>query len=550
MNSCPASANIFIVAAHKKNARNELLNAVLGFGPFWRAIAVHQFPSPLSLFLLISGGPDSVGLALALHDFAKLAADPPESGLRELLPAALKRTEYETARKFLSRPREVKLALLHLNHSLRPTAEEEELWVKDFAKRRGVHCECETQDVAGYGRLHRTSVEDAGRVIRYAMLTRKLEADPAALGFTAHTMDDNAESVLYALAQRAGIAGMLGIAPELHGHILRPFLHLRKRIILAELKRRRQKYVTDETNLVPDRPRTFLRHEVVPRMAELNPKFLENTLATCANLQGYDKLICWALDSVTKLASAEDLQWRRRLLLPLLPPIRWHAFAPAGWGEGISGSLPVILFHLLRMFGATLNWGASAKLADAVAGAYSYRAKTGRGTAVEHHPPSGLVFVVQQHEPESYELGDATLALGPQRLEIEQLQGEALRETLAALAENEPKVNFASLTGGFGELGAPGARYEAVFASGIAQPLMLRPPRRGDRIKLPGGEGHTKLSDVFVNAKVPHSLRSHWPVVTDASDEILWLPGLVRGGAARVSTRARNGIKLSWEICQ
>ena len=536
------------MTARKKNARNELLNAVLGFGPFWRAIAARQFPSPLALYLLISGGPDSVGLALALHDFAKLAADPPKSGLRELLPASLKRTEYDIARKYLSRPREVALALLHLNHSLRPSAEEEEAWVKDFAKRLGVRCECETQDVAGYARLHKTSVEDAGRVIRYAMLTRKLEGDPAALGFTAHTMDDNAESVLYALAQRAGIAGMLGIAPELHGHILRPFLHLRKETILAELKRRRQKYVTDETNLVPDRPRTFLRHEVVPRMRELNPKFLENTLATCANLQGYDQLICWALDSITRMASAEDIQWRRRLLLPLLPPIRWHAFAPASWGEEISGSLPVIFYHLLRAFGASLNWSAAARLADSVAGSYSYRGKAGRGTAVEHHPPSGLVFVVQQREPESRELGDSVLTLGPQRLEAGSVRGEALEELLESLTESEPKVNFANLTGGFGELGAAGARYEAVFSASTPQPLKLRPPRRGDRITLPGGEGRAKLSDVFTNAKVPHSLRSHWPVVTDADGEVLWLPGLTRGGARRVTKRARSGIKLSWVI--
>lgn|GEM_PF-2296320 len=534
--------------ARKKNARNELLNAVLGFGPFWRAVAAHQFPSPLALYLLISGGPDSVGLALALHDFAKLAAAPPKSGLRELLPASLKRTEYDIARKFLSRPREAKLTLLHLNHSLRPAAEKEEEWVKDFAKRLGMRCECETQDVAGYARLHKTSVEDAGRVIRYAMLTRKLEADPSALGFTAHTMDDNAESVLYSLAQRAGIAGMLGIAPELHRRTLRPFLNLRKETILAELKRRRQKFVTDETNLVPDRPRTFLRHEVVPRMLDLNPKFLENTLATCANLQGYDKLICWALDSITKMASAEDIQWRRRLMLPLLPPIRWHAFAPAGWGEEISGSLPVILYHLLRAFGATLNWSAAARLADAVAGGYSYSGKAGRGTAVEHHPPSGLVFVVQQRDPESYELGDAVLALGPQRLEAGKVQGDALKDILAALAETEPRVSFTDLTGGFGELEAPGARYEAVFSTSTPQPLKLGPPKLGDRIKLPGGEGRAKLSDVFVNAKVPHSLRSHWPVVTDADAEILWLPGLIRGGAGRVSKRARTGLKLSWTI--
>ena len=142
------------------------------------------------------------------------------------------------------------------------------------------------------------------------------------------------------------------------------------------------------------------------------------------------------------------------------------------------------------------------------------------------------------------------LTLGPQRLAIEQLHGEALKKLLGALAETEPRVSFTDLTGGFGELGAAGARYEAVFSTSIPQPLKLGPPKRGDRIALSGGEGRAKLSDVFVNAKVPHSLRSHWPVITDADGEVLWLPGLTRGGASRVTKRARNGIKLSWVIGQ
>ncbi len=538
------------MTGRKSSSRSKLLNSLLGFGEFWRAVARHEFSAPLALYLLFSGGPDSVGLALALADFVKLVAEPPKKGLHELLPPALKRTEYEVARKYLSRPREMSLTLLHLNHALRPTAKDEEKWVRDFARRRGIDCDCATEDVAEYARMHKTSVEDAGRVVRYAMLTRKLEADPAALGFTAHTADDNAESVLYSLAQRAGIAGMLGIAPVLHGRILRPFLSLRKETILAELKRRRQGFVTDETNLVPDRPRTFLRHEVVPRLQKLNPKFLENALATCKNLQGYDALIRWALDSATQLASAEDLRWRRRLQLPLAPPIRWHAIAPAGWGEELSGSLPVILYHLLRMFGATLNWSAAARLADAVAGAYSYRGKAGRGTNVEYHPPSGLMFVVQRGEPQSYELreGDAALTLGPQRLEMKRVHGKSLKGLLAALAADEPKVAFDGLSAGFGEPGASVARYDAVFSSRIPQPLRVRARRRGDRIALPGGEGHAKLSDVFVNAKVPHSLRSHWPVITDANGDVLWLPGLIRGGAGRLTKRARSAIALSWVI--
>jgi tRNA(Ile)-lysidine synthetase-like protein len=169
---------------------------------------------------------------------------------------------------------------------------------------------------------------------------------------------------------------------------------------------------------------------------------------------------------------------------------------------------------------------------------------------VEHHPPSGLLFVVQRGEPQSYELGqgDAPLTLGPQRLEMKRARGKSLKDLLAALAADEPKVVFDGLTAGFSEPGTPGTRYDAVFSASTPQPLKLRTRRRGDRIKLPGGEGHAKLSDVFVNAKVPHSLRSHWPVVTGADGVILWLPGIMRSGAGLLSARARNAITLLWVI--
>lgn len=522
-----------------KHAADPLLSALLSFAPFWKAAAALHDHNELQLCLLFSGGPDSVALALALCELAKLATKP--VGAAQLIPASLPKPELAFARKFLSHPRNVSVELLHLNHGLREAAAKEAKWVERFAAKHGCGCECRSSDVAAHAKEHCLSVEEAGRVVRYTMLNERLEADPQALGFTAHNLNDNAESVLYALAQRTGISGMLGIAPVLHGRILRPLLTLRKDEILAELKRREAKYLTDETNLVPDRPRTFLRHKVVPLMQELNPRFLENAYATCDNIRGYEGLFRWALDTTTQIALAEVRHWRTVLPLPLMPQAQWFAFAPSSWDENIRGSLGVVFFHLLRSFHASLGWNAAHELADAVRGGIGYQLAA-HGMCIEYHAPSGLLFIVHAPKTEEAQLVPGECWMGGSQVRLEKLAGENIAAELRRLEQDEARVTF-----GCEQPCVEGVRpYAAVFGARMKLPLFVRQVKRGDRMML-AREGSSKLSDIFVNLKVPHCLRECWPVVTDADGEIVWLPGLARGGASPVAPKAKAAWKLTWE---
>jgi len=525
-----------------------LLGAVLGFAPMWEAIAQAGYPPRLALYLLFSGGPDSVGLALALQAFARLTSEHLGMEVGRFLSASLSKDALGSARKFFSCPREVVLTLLHLNHRLRSSADDEAAWVREFAQERGLAFSCENVRVSAYAARNKMSVEEAGRDLRYAMLQRHLDDDPASLGFTAHTLNDNAESVLYSLASRSGIAGMLGIAPALHGRILRPFIGLSKEAILKELRRRHQDYLTDETNLVPDRPRTFLRHKVVPRLMELNPRFLENALATCDNLRSYDGLLRWALNAATRIALAEVHLWRRRLPLPLCPRVQWHAFAPASWGEEVAASMQVVFHHVLRCFGATLGWDECARLAEQVRAAGSCRMSAGRGVSVEFHSPSGLLFVVKGRQRPGWEMVEGERQLGSVILNLRRASAPELRSAVDGLKAHELKVVFAPAPGAVNVLTGSPVEYLAAFDARVPLPLTIRSCRRGDRLQLAGGGGRAKVSDVFTNAKVPRSLRPFWPAVADATGEILWLPGLARSGAHLVTGKRGSGLVLSWKV--
>ncbi|MBM4119234.1 tRNA lysidine(34) synthetase TilS [bacterium] len=102
-----------------------------------------------------------------------------------------------------------------------------------------------------------------------------------------------------------------------------------------------------------------------------------------------------------------------------------------------------------------------------------------------------------------------------------------------------------------GNPGPPAAASAAVFdADALAEPLCLRPVwtlHPGMRIRLLGGPGSRLLSDIFIDRKVPQRWRGGWPLLLDAEDRALWLPGLARGEQAPVGPQTKRCLCLDLE---
>jgi len=479
-------------------------------------------------------------------EFSALVSSPP--AWKQLRPLFEDGQTAEMARPFLAQPRRANLTLLHLNHSIRKKADEEAQWVRGFAHRHSVACVIEKVDVPSLAQAQKRSLEEAGRTARYRLLTRYLEDDPRALGFTGHTLDDHTESVLFNLVEQTGLGGLLGIAPALHRCILRPFLSVTKQELADFLLARGQVFLTDESNLVPDRPRTFLRHEVIPRLKEINPRVRENILATSAHLADYEGLFNWALRTLTSLAAAEDTRLRRQFALPLLPGVGHHLLSIALWKKEIQESLSVVLGPILSAFGHDLPWHDATELTKAIRMDDPWtRAQPGQHSGIQFHPPASLLIIVSCEQPSlAFELeANSKLEFAGTSIILRKLSESALKRTLKHLRKNERFVDITQ---------SPGfpahqeeVTYEAVLSSRVALPLHVRSWRRGDRIAL-SRSGSAKLSDVFTDRKIPRILREHWPVVTDSRGGILWLPGLVRTRLARVGAKARSGYLLGWQV--
>ena len=161
------------------------------------------------------------------------------------------------------------LAVAHYNHGLRDEAGEDEAFVKSLCGQWDLPFASERGNVPkGAG------VEAAAREMRYAFLERVRAERGLDCIATAHTADDNAETVLLNLTRGAGLPGLCGI-PYRRGRIVRPLLRVTREEILRYLSEREIPYREDASNRDTVYRRNFIRHQVIPALKKVNPSLTD-----------------------------------------------------------------------------------------------------------------------------------------------------------------------------------------------------------------------------------------------------------------------------------
>lgn len=199
----------------------------------------------------VSGGADSLGLLYILTELS-------EYGLR--------------------------LIVSHLNHGIRPIeAKRDADFVERIAKGMGLIFELKEVDTIGFKRTSKLSLEEAGRVLRYGFFKEVLDKYKAQRIATAHTLDDQAETVLMRLIKGSGPLGLSGIPPVSEGYIIRPLIETRRSEIECYLRSKGINWVEDSTNRAMVFLRNRIRHDLIPRLERYNPRIKE-TLARAASI--------------------------------------------------------------------------------------------------------------------------------------------------------------------------------------------------------------------------------------------------------------------------
>ena len=168
------------------------------------------------------------------------------------------------------------ISAAHFNHRLRGAeSDRDEAFVRDFCAGYKIPLH------VGSGTIipGKKGLEAAARDARYAFL-RTLSGKIA----TAHTADDNAETLLMHLVRGTGLKGLGGIMPQ-NGNVIRPMLSITRREIEDFLAEYAVDHITDSSNDGDDFLRNRIRHHVMPLLKEENPRLSQNLSAMALRLR-------------------------------------------------------------------------------------------------------------------------------------------------------------------------------------------------------------------------------------------------------------------------
>jgi tRNA(Ile)-lysidine synthase len=437
-----------------------------------RALAAPGAPARGARILVaVSGGPDSTAL------LAALAAAAPAHGL-ELVAA-------------------------HVDHGLRPESAKEAEAVRALAATVGAAFAVRRVELApGAG------LEARARRARHRALAAMAAEAGARWIATAHTRDDQAETLLLRLLRGAGRRGLGGMRSD-GRRLWRPFLEVSRADVRRWLAERGLGFAIDRSNADLTHTRNRVRRLVLPFLeAEFNPRLGAALAALAGRLRDEDD---W-------LAAAAAARARTLAVGATLPC-------------AVGREPPALARRLVR---AWLE-AATGRAAGAAHVERTLALAAGRTREVIGVP--GPFRLVREGEAIVCRPGRAPTP-APFRLAL--APGGSVTHPSGAwrLSLSSPRP------GAGGERPTDATR--ALFdADALPPTLVVRPPAPGDRMRLLAG--HTrKLQDVLVDAKVPRERRAMVPCLV-ADDDIVWVAGVARGARASLAPCTRRVVEAVLE---
>jgi tRNA(Ile)-lysidine synthase len=439
------------------------------------------------------------------------------------------------------------LVVLHFNHELRgPESDADERFVDELARKRGL------QFVSGRGNVRVEAVrqgwnlEEASRRLRYAFFERQIEKGLVDRVAVAHTLDDQAETVLMRLARGAGTRGLAGIFPIREG-IIRPLLGERREDLRRELAAAGETWREDASNQDLTRLRARVRHRVLPLLEKELSSGLVQQLGVIASLAQTDELFWDALLDVAlaNVARDEDGSYSlpaAELLRPsvLLAVLQHSQRGARGW-DALASRMVIRLFERLTPESGHLNAGhVLGVLRFARAGRSGRRLVLPGGVEVSK---SFERLRFSRIEAADARIGSAAVetsaAGGSYHLDVQfpeagtlQFELPSLRKRLGLKVFDWPDAPRDTIPAG-----------EALDRDLLRSPLVIRNWRPGDKYRPAGRRSVVKLKRLLAEKRVEASRRGFWPVLTSAG-RVAWALGLPAAAEFAATPKTRTGLLI------
>jgi tRNA(Ile)-lysidine synthase len=346
-------------------------------------------------------------------------------------------------------------------------------------------------DTKAYATQQQVSTQMAARELRYQWF----EELRLSYGYdriaTAHHQDDAVETVLLNLLRGTGIAGMHGILPR-RGVLIRPLLFLSRRAIEELMAANSFEYVEDSSNSSATYARNKLRLEVIPLLKQINPA-LEHTFE----------------QNIRRFAETEQvLQHQVERLRDDITEVRHQVVYFSRFKVSSLQPKQLLLFELLKIYGFTEAVTAEIIEAEHKQSGTSFYSLSHRLTIDRDAFIVSRISMAADHQHKMIHREDQQVSLGKRMLHI----------TYSATVsfESDPDKAF-------------------VDADQLIFPLVLRNWQEGDRFMPIGMRNFKKMSDFFIDQKVPLPEKENIPIVINGNGEIVWVAGLRQDNRYKVT---------------
>jgi tRNA(Ile)-lysidine synthase len=408
----------------------------------------------------------------------------------------------------------IQLGIAHVHHGIRGDAAEGDLqFVKGLAETAGLPFFPVRVDVPSFARKHKLSLEDSARILRYDALNDisvKNSFDKTAV---AHTLDDQAETVLLNFVRGAGAMGLAGM-PPLHGKIVRPLLKVRRRALESYAQERNIEHRQDETNLDTYYTRNRIRLQLIPRIeSDFDTDFkavLYRTSEVFSEIEAYLQMVGKeAFKSLVSLQKKNQIVLEIQAFLDYFSIVQKYALIEA--------------FDRIGVARKALTYRILTELVDAVASR-----RIGRRVDV---------------------CKDAYLLIDHDGVSIGRTTNERLSSKEFDLLEDSEitwgtfQLRWSILDCDWSLEFSEGGQIEFLDFDKTGSQLRIRGTEPGDRFVPLNFSGRKTVSNFFTDRKIPHRLRKATPILL-AKNEIIWVCGYCIDDRFKISDKTRRVLKL------
>lgn len=182
------------------------------------------------------------------------------------------------------------ISLAHTNFRLRnDESDSEEKFVKEYAKNNNLKFYSIAFDTEEYAKKNKISIQMAARYLRYSWFDELIEEHEYAKVAVAHNKNDSAETFFINLLRGTGLKGLKGIANK-NGYIIRPVMFADRKEITKYLTTNNIKWKDDSSNASDKYQRNFIRHNIIPKLEELEPEFISRMESNMRALEHIHKV--------------------------------------------------------------------------------------------------------------------------------------------------------------------------------------------------------------------------------------------------------------------